>query len=496
MRCVTNRGRPGRAVRFELAPTLAAIALSLAGCAVGPDYAPPAAPASQRYTRQDPTELDAGAGEPHQRVQAGTLPADRWWQAFRSPDLDTLVATALVDNPTLLTARATLSQAGEAVAAARGAWVPQASLDAFASRGSGGAAGARSAPSVTDQLSVGPTIAWVPDVFGATARRVEQASALRQYQQAQLDATCLSLAGNTVLQALGLASAGEQMRAVQDIVAADQRNLELVRISSLAGKTANLDVLTAESQLAADRALLPPLRQQQAAAQHALALLAGRTSDAWSPPAFDFDSLALPADLPLTLPSELVRQRPDIAAAEAQLHAASAAIGVATAQMYPSLTLSASWTAQSIRSGLFSNDVNVWNIAASVVAPVYQGGALRAQRAAAVDAYAAQLGAYRQAVLQAFAQVADGLQALQSDSDLLEAQRKALETAQATLDLTRQSYQAGQASLLQILEAQRLYEQSRLGYVRARGQRYLDTAQWFVSLAGSASSCRLREAPP
>ena len=452
----------------------------------------PPAPTSVRYTQQELGAFDAGAEEARQTLRPGALPGDGWWQAFGSSDLDRLVDTVLADNPTRQTAQASLAQARAMLAAARGAWYPQLSIGAQASRG--GVSAERSEATVSDQLAIGPAASFVPDTFGATARRVEQSAALVEYQRAQRDATCLSLVGNTVLQAVSLASATEQMGAVGDIVAADQRNLELVRISALAGKTANLDVLTAESQLAADRALLPPLQQQAAAARHALALLAGRSSEGWSPPGFDFATLALPADLPMTLPSELVRHRPDIESAEAQLHVASAGIGIATAQLYPSLTLNASWTAQSVSSGtLFSNSANVWNIAASLLAPVFEGGTLRAQRAAATDAYAAQLGVYHQTVLQAFAEVADGLQALQSDSDLLESQRKALEAAQATLDLTQQSYQAGQTSLLQMLEAQRLYHQSRLGHVRAKAQRYADTTQWFVALGASPSACRLRD---
>jgi len=214
-------------------------------------------------------------------------------------------------------------------------------------------------------------------------------------------------------------------------------------------------------------------------------VLVGSTAADWAAPDFDFVLLALPAELPLTLPSDLVRRRPDIEAAEAQLHATSAGIGIASAQLYPSITLNASWTEAAVGGGLFANSSSVWDVAAGLVAPVFNGGTLRAQRDAAVDAYAAQLGTYRQTVLQAFAQVADALQALSNDAALLDAQRKALNAAQATLDLTQQSYQAGQTSFLQIIEAQRLYQQARLGQVRAKAQRYVDTLQLFVALGGS-----------
>jgi NodT family efflux transporter outer membrane factor (OMF) lipoprotein len=266
----------------------------------------------------------------------------------------------------------------------------------------------------------------------------------------------------------------------------DQRNLDLVQLSAAAGRSAQLDVLTAQSQLASDRGLLPPVQQQASVARHALAVLAGTTAADWSPPGLELTQLALPRALPLSLPSELVRRRPDIVAAEAQLHAASAAIGVASAQLYPNLTLSASWTAAASSAGaLFGSGSNLWNIAAGLVAPVFDGHTLAAQRSAAINAYAAQLGNYRQTVLQAFGQVADVLESLQNDAALLDAQRKALDTARAALDLTQQGYQAGQANLLQLLQAQRLYQQARLGHARASAQRYADTAQLFIVMGGA-----------
>jgi len=460
------------------------LALLLTGCAVGPDFVAPAAPTAARYTPNDPTRADGGDTEASQRMTQGAAVPAAWWRAFESPALDAVVDLSLRESPTLETAQATLAQAREAVSAARGALYPQIVIDVSAGRGKQSASGSAG---VLNSSAVGPALSYDVDAFGATARLVEQAQALADYQEAQWQASRLALASGTVQQAVQLASAIEQTRAVQDIIAADQRNLELVRISQTAGKSAGLDVLTAESQLASDRALLPPLLQQASAARHAIALLAGKTSADWSPPEFDFTALALPGDLPVSLPSELVRRRPDIQAAEAQLRAANAAIGIATAQLYPSITLSASWTSAAAGSGaLFSHSSSLWDVAAGLVAPVFNGGTLRARRNAAVDAYAAQLGTYRQTVLQAFSQVADVLHALDNDAALLAAQRKALDAAQATLDLTQQSFQAGQASFLQILEAQRLYEQARLGHVRAKAQRFLDTLGLYVAMGGSA----------
>ncbi len=456
----------------------------ISACAgVGPDYVTPKDAAPATYSRADPTLAEAGPADPAQRIARGTVPA-AWWQAFASPALDALVEDALTGSPTMAGAEATLAQAREDITAARGALYPQLAFGAAASRGSqtsGGAGG------VVNSSSIGPALAYSVDAFGATSRRIEQTQALADVQQAQWQATRLTLTGSTVTQAIALASAAEQLRAVQDIIAADQRNLELVQLSQTAGRSAGLDVLTAESQLASDRALLPPLQQQASAARHALAVLTGRSPAEGSAPQFDFSVLALPGDLPLVLPSELVHRRPDIQAAEAQLRASSAAIGIATAALYPSVTLDASFTSAAIGSGaLFTHSSGLWGLAAELLAPVFDGGTLRAQRAGAIDAYAAQLGSYQQAVLLAFGQVADALHAIEHDAALLAAQRKALDAAQATLDLTQQSYQAGQASFLQIIEAQRLFQQARLGYVRAQAQRYADSAQFFIAMGGDS----------
>ena len=232
---------------------------------------------------------------------------------------------------------------------------------------------------------------------------------------------------------------------------------------------------------------MPPLRQRLAEARHRLAVLSGRAPAEWSPPAFDFAGLALPTDLPLTLPSQLVRARPDIVAAEAQVHAATAAVGAATADLYPNITLTGSWTTTSTSgSGLFESNGDVWSIASGLTAPLFSGGSLRAQRRAAIATLAAQLATYRETVLQAFGQVADTLNALQHDAEAMNAQQAALEASQATLDLTQQSYEAGQTSFLQLLVAQRLYQQARIGVTRAQSQRYLDTVQYFLALGGDA----------
>lgn len=461
-----------------------ALALALAGCAAGPDYVRPAAPPQARYTPLDPAVMAGGADVPGQTVRHGAEVSQRWWQAFGFPALDALVAQALAASPTLASARATVAQADALVAAAHGGAWPQLDIAASAARIHGGGAGVGGA--TASQFALGPEIGFDPDLFGAIRRRVEQAQALADYQQAQWQSAQLNLIGNLVLQAIALASTEAQIAAASDIVDVDRRNLALVQASAAAGKSARLDVLTAQSQLASDLALLPPLEQQASVARHALALLAGRSPADWAPPGFELAAFTLPRQLPLTLPSALVRGHPDVRGAEAQLHAANATIGIATAQLYPSMTLSASWSARSsTASGLFDGGNRPWSLAADLLAPVFHGGTLAAQRAAAIDAYAAQLGNYRQAVLQVFSRVADALEALPHDAAAALAQADALRSARAVLALTQESYQAGQASLLQLLVAQRLYQQARLGDARARGQRFSDTAQLFIALGGA-----------
>lgn len=473
-------------VRLRLLPILLGILSIFGGCAVGPDFSAPA-PSAQAGYRPEPVTLPpAGPNDPQQRLQSGSAVVGQWWTLFQSRELDDTLSLAIDNSPTLDTARATLAQAQQAILVARSGYYPQADLGAGALRERTSAGGFDSDEHLTGTLfSIGPTVSYGPDLFGRVRRQVEENTALAQVQHYALAAAWLALTGNAVNEAIASASAREQMRAVQDIVAVDRRNVDLVEIERSAGKAARTDVLAAQSQLAADLALLPPLRQQLSAAHDALAILAGKTPAEWAAPRFDFDMLVLPVDVPETLPSALVRARPDILAAEAQLHAASAAIGVASANLYPSVTLSASWTQQAGSMGpLFAGTNGLWSVAAGLTAPLFHGGALKAQQRAAVDAFDAQLGVYRQTVLAAFGQVADTLKALEHDAQALAAQRAALDSAQASLALSQESYQVGAASLLDVLQAQRLYAQARLGYAKAKGQRYLDTAQLFEATGG------------
>ncbi|WP_343676649.1 efflux transporter outer membrane subunit [Paraburkholderia heleia] len=470
----------------------------LGGCAVGPDFSKPATSAQAGYRPAPVTLPPAGPTDPQQHLNLGGELVGQWWTLFKSHELDDTLTLAVANSPTLDTARSTLAQAQQAILVARSGYFPQADLAAGAQRERVSVSAFDSGEYATGAIfAVGPTVSYGPDLFGRVRRQVEENTALTDVQRYALAAAWLTLTGNAVNEAITSASAREQTRAVQDIIAVDRRNAELVEFERSAGKAARTDVLTAQSQLAADVALLPPLQQQLSAAHDALAILVGKTPAEWAAPRFDFDMIVLPVDVPVTLPSALVRTRPDVLAAESQLHAASAAIGVASADLYPGITLSASWTQQAPRMGpLFDSANGLWSVAAGLTAPLFHGGALKAQRQGAVDAFDAQLGVYRQTVLAAFGQVADSLKALQHDAEALAAQRAALDSAQASLALSQESYRVGAASLLDVLLSQRLYAQARLGYAKAKGQRYLDTAQLFEATGGGWQASMANDAGP
>jgi NodT family efflux transporter outer membrane factor (OMF) lipoprotein len=331
----------------------ASVVALLAGCAVGPDFATPPAPETKDYeVGGTPQPTVENAGDAQQHFNMGKKISGNWWQLFHSPQLDGVLQQAIAGNQTLVTAQATVAQAQQGIAQASGALWPQVDIGAGVQRERVNLAavgiGQSNAP-IINLFSIGPTLSYAVDPFGGNRRRVEQQEAVTQFQEYQLDAAYLTLTGGAATQAVQIASARAQIQAVEAIIADDQRNLDLIGSQRRAGEATQLDVQLAESQLAADRTLLPPLRQQVSVARHALAILVGKAPGDWAPPDFDLAEFTLPQDLPVTLPSELVRQRPDILASEAQLHAASAAVGVATSQLYPNLTLNASFTQEALK---------------------------------------------------------------------------------------------------------------------------------------------------
>ncbi len=456
----------------------AAVACLLASAcaAVGPNFNPPAAPQAAGYTA-------AGEALPRQADLGGQIAAD-WWTLFRSPELDQVVRRALADNQTLAAAQATLAQARDTVAAQPGDLTGQVTAGVSRQHINLAGFGFTAFPNPTVNLySVGASVRYDFDLFGGTRRQHESLQAQAEAQAAQLDAAYLTLTGQVVHQSVTLAALGAQIASQNDLIASDRASLDLASKAVKAGAGSKFDLQQAESQQDADLAGLPALRQQQAVARHALSVLVGQAPADWGPPEFALERIALPDRLPVALPSALVRQRPDIRAAEARLHAATAAIGVADARLYPDLVLSADLTQTSLQPDkIFDKNFTGWALGPiGVSLPILGRGALKAQSRQAQDAARAALAQYHQTVLEAFAQVADVLQAIRNDDVAFAAQTQALASAQETLRLSRLAYGGGRTGLLPVVDAQRAFARTRLALARAQAQRYADAAQLLLA---------------
>lgn len=444
----------------------------LSACTVGPDFQTPAASQSQHYDQQAEQRLA-------RNIAIGKKINGDWWTAFRSPKLDALVRRAIDGNLELVAADATIRQAASSVAAAEGALYPQVDFAAQAGR-------QRThngpEPTVSNVYAIGPRVGFDLDVFGGNKRQVEQQQAFTALQTHRYEAAYLTLTGDVASQALLLASANAQMKAVETLLANDAKNLELVRAAHANGATTQIDVSLAETRLAQDRTLLPPLAQQRDSARHALSILTGKGPGDWVAPDFELAEFALPSNVPVSLPSEMAHDRPDVLQAEAELHMASAAVGVATANLYPHVELSASLAQAASGNG----GAVLWGFAAGLTAPIFNGGTLKAERQAAVDGYQASLAGYRQTVIKSFGQVADTLQAINHDAEQNLAQDDALRAADSSFRLNQQAYSQGENSILQVLEAERAYEQALLGQIRVKTAQYLDTVRLYVALGGNS----------
>jgi NodT family efflux transporter outer membrane factor (OMF) lipoprotein len=455
----------------------------LAGCMVGPDFQKPGAPASKHYDMQAEKALASGA----QRIDFDNRIDGEWWAPFGSHKLDDVMRKAIDGNLGLEAADATIAQANEAVTSVAGALSPQ--VDIGAQGGRQRATGATGF-GTSNFYAVGPRVSFDLDLFGGTKRRVEEQTALADIQRHRFDAAYLTVTGDVATQALSLASARAQLAAVESLLANDRKNLDLVRTAHRYGSATQVDVATAMTQLAQDETLLPPLAQQRDSAAHALSVLAGKGPADWTPPDFDLADFALPSRLPVTLPSDLARERPDILEAESQLHAASAAIGVATSDLYPHLSLSGALT----RVGPAPGIGTLWGLAAGLTAPIFNGGTLKANQRGAVDGYKAALATYKQTVVTSLGQVADVLQAINHDSEESAAQDRALAAASQSLDLNRAGYKAGETGVLQVIDAERSYQRALIGQIQAKTAQDQDTVQLSIALGGNSDEAFQRRA--
>jgi NodT family efflux transporter outer membrane factor (OMF) lipoprotein len=464
----------------------------VAGCAVGPDYHSPALSVSSRYTGMELPATTAGAPEKFGASQKFVPDQDispQWWTLFHSNPLNRLVNLGMENNPTLAAAEAALRRAGENLLAQDSALFPNVDAAFSAERqkisGAGfGQPDSGFSPFTLYNASI--NVSYALDIFGGTRRELEALQAQVQFQRFQVEGAYLALTANIVTSAIREASIRARILATNEILTILQQQLDLVKIRFDAGAASEVEVSAQRTQLAQTRATLPQLEKELNQTRHLLAILVGKPPDeAAGLPAFDLEGLQLPGEVPVSLPSSLVRQRPDIRAMDELLHEASAVVGVATANLYPRVTLTGGYGSEATGIGsLFSPGTSVWNLGAGLLQPLFHGGELTAKRRAAIATYEQVEARYRETVLLAFQNVADVLYALNEDANALNAQSEAATAALTNLQLTETQYAFGAVSYIILLDAARQYHQTRLGLIQAQAARLADTAALFQALGG------------
>ena len=466
------------------------LALALSGCKVGPDFQQPAPPDVTTYT-PDPLPAETTAskvagGEAQRFVDGADLPG-QWWQIFHSAPLDALIEQSLKANPNLQAAQATLRAAWENVYATQGGLYPTVGLNLSETRErlSGVEFGRPGTSSVIGIATAELNITYNLDVFGGTRRAIEASEAQADFERFQLEAAYLTLTSSVVLAAVEEASLRGQIAATEAIIKAETEELVVLQRQFELGGASKAAVLAQQATVAQTRATLPPLQKQLAQQRDLLAVLAGQPPSQRLGQHFELASLQLPQNLPVSLPSKLVEQRPDVRAAEAQLHTASAEIGVATANMLPQISLTAG--AGSIATGvgsLFSPGTAIWNVGGSIAQTLFDAGTLLHKKRAAEATFDQAAAQYQATVLTSFQNVADTLHALQYDADALNAQLAAQRAAGASLDLTRDQFRAGAVPYVALLTAEQTFQQTELALVQAQANRFTDTAALFQALGG------------
>lgn len=490
----------------------AALLAALAGCAVGPDFKRPGAPAAHDYAPKALPATTASADVTGGAVQhldpAKDIPFD-WWRLFQSPQLNSLIERAVKGNPTIEAAQASLRQAEEYVTAQRGYFFPTVGASYSPSRNKlagnlgGNSPGVQGNGKVIQTFSnpAGPapfngpayynfhtaqlTVGFVPDVFGGNRRQVESLQALADSQRYQLEAAYITLTSNVVAAALQEASLRAQIAAMEKIVGAGRETLAILQKQQQLGYASGLDVASQEAALAQSEQLLIPLLKQLEQTRDLIRALAGNLPDQDVPETFELASLHLPEDLPLSLPSRLVEQRPDVRMAEEQWHSASAQVGVAKAARFPQFAVTGAWGgAASTPDWMFKTGGGFFNLAADISQVLFDGGTLRARSRAAEQA-AIQAGAqYRSTVIAALQNVADVLHAIQADAESLQAAVKTEQAMKRTRDLTRKQYETGYVNYQLVLLAEQNYRQAEIALIQAQTNRFGDTAALYQALGG------------
>jgi NodT family efflux transporter outer membrane factor (OMF) lipoprotein len=484
-------GSPIRSTSSRLLAGACAL-LGGAGCTVGPDFQKPAAPDVAGYTAKPLASTAATPGVTGGQAQnfanGGDIAAD-WWTLFHSKALSDLIEEALANNHDLKAARAALLVARENALAGRGAYYPKLSAGFSATREQDPPGALAPVPSdnaflynlFTPELS----ISYSPDIFGLTRRTVESLDAQAQGARYQMAATYNTLVNNVVVTVVQLAAAQLQIEATTQQIELDTKAVQILQRQHDDGYASGADLAAQKALLATTAATLPALIKQSAQLQDSLAALTGKFPSQATPQSFDLASLQLPADLPVSLPSDLVAQRPDVLQAEANMHSANAQIGVAIANRLPNLTLTGNAGSTALQIGqLFGPGTGFWNIGGALAATIFDGNTLLHQERGARAAYIQAAEQYRSTVLGAFQNVADTLTALDQDAESVKDTAAAVDAAKVTLDITQRQLQDGYAASLALLNAEQTYQQARINLVQAQASRYADTAALFQALGG------------
>lgn len=466
--------------------------IMVSGCTVGPDFKRPEPPENASYTvdglPQKTVQIDTPGGRVQVFKRVRQVRSD-WYHLFHSQALNQLIKKALANNPSIKAGRQRLKAARANLKAVKGGLYPQinAGVGVSRQRKSGIQFGINN-PLFTNVFNLYQgriSVGYHLDVFGGLRRRIEKKTAQLHFRQYQLLGTYLRLINNVVATSLAEAGINATIDAVKKIIEAQQGTLALLRKKAKYGAADRSQILQAKAQLAAIKARLPGLMKQRAIARNRLAVLTGQSPGEFQDPNFQLSELTLPQKLPVTLPSQLIRQRPDILAAQSLLHAASANIGLATAQLLPDFTLSASYARAALQpSALVEPLAALWSFGAALMAPLFHGGALRAHRQAAVNLYKAAAAEYRRTVLNALREVANSLASIQLDARGFRARVKAKEAAKRSLALARDRYRMGAIGYLALYTAQEQYQRALIAYIQARLQRFEDTVALFRSLGG------------
>ncbi len=448
--------------------------LLLSACSSGPDFRRPAAPSMKSWDSQG--------------VVVGKRLQEQWWKLFSSPEIDGLVKSAMRGNQDLEAARQSVAQAAEEVRIAEAGEMPQVGIGAATGRQKYGVAlfgpSNFAIPPFT-YYEVGPFASWSPDLSGGLRRSIELRKAQQRYLAHQLDAAWVVLTGNVVMEAIGISFGKEERKIASSIVLSDLKALSLAEASYEEGASSRMEVLAASEDLEEDKKRIPQIMDSISSGSHSLSILLGKTPEE-APAVPDFSRISLPARIPAGLPSELVRMRPDILASEEDLHAASAAIGIADSRLYPSLTLTANLMQEALTpAGIFRSVASAWSLAAQIAAPVYDAGSIDAQRNQAKHAYLASLARYRQTILHAFGEVEDALSAVSRDEDQIRILSARLSDAQERLGIEGARRDAGSEGEIGLEAARRRLLEARLALMDEERVRLQDTVRLFVALGGS-----------